>query len=114
LRNLITAFILLLMFISIGAAQSTGEVLFTQHCIACHGGDLSGHTNFGKKANIPDLKTAVVQQRSDNDLFSSIGRGEGHKEYPHGFLSRGLTAAQVKNLITYIRSMSTVNAQAKK
>jgi mono/diheme cytochrome c family protein len=102
------------MFISIGAAQSTGEVLFTQHCIACHGGDLSGHTNFGKKANIPDLKTAVVQQRSDNDLFSSIGRGEGHKEYPHGFLSRGLTAAQVKNLITYIRSMSTVNAQAKK
>jgi mono/diheme cytochrome c family protein len=98
----------MLILISSAAAQSTGEVLFTQHCIACHGGDLAGHTNFGKRATIPDLKTVVVQQRSDNDLFSSIGRGEGHKEYPHGFLSRGLTAAQVKNLINYIRSMSTV------
>jgi hypothetical protein len=64
--------------------------------------------NFSKRATIPDLKTVVVQQRSDNDLFAAIGRGEGHKEYPHGFLSRGLTAAQVKNLINYIRSMSTV------
>ena len=93
---------------SFAFAQSPGETLFTQHCIACHGSDLSGHTNFGKKANIPDLRTSVVQNRSDNDLFAAIGRGEGHKEYPHGFLSRGLTAAQVKNLIAYIRSMSTV------
>jgi mono/diheme cytochrome c family protein len=98
----------MLIISSIGAAQSAGEALFTQHCVACHGGDLAGHTNFGKKANIPDLKTVAVQQRSDNDLFASIGRGEGHKEYPHGFLSRGLTAVQIKNLINYIRSMSTV------
>src|SRR4051794_9764455 len=96
------------MLLSIVAAQSPGEALFTQHCIACHGGDLSGHTNFGKRANIPDLKTAVVQNRSDGDLFAAIGRGEGHKEYPHGFLSRGLSQSQVKNIITYIRSMSTV------
>jgi mono/diheme cytochrome c family protein len=107
-RNLATFFILMLILISFAAAQSTGEVLYTQHCLACHGSELAGHTNFGKRATIPDLKTVVVQQRSDNDLFAAIGRGEGHKEYPHGFLSRGLTAAQVKNLITYIRSMSTV------
>jgi mono/diheme cytochrome c family protein len=114
LRKILALTTLLLILVSFGAAQSAGETLFTQHCIGCHGGDLSGHTNFGKKANIPDLKTAIVQNRSDNDLFAAIGRGEGHKEYPHGFLSRGLTAVQIKNLITYIRSMSTVTASAKK
>ena len=88
-------------------AQSPGETLFTQHCISCHGTDLAGHTTFGRKANIPDLRTALIQNKSDGDLLASIGRGEGHKEYPHGFLSRGLTTAQVKNIIAYIRSMST-------
>jgi mono/diheme cytochrome c family protein len=89
-------------------AQSPGEALFSRHCIGCHGSDLSGHTTFGKKANIPDLRTASVQNRSDGDLYGSIGRGEGHKEYPHGFLSRGLTMAQLKTIVTYIRSQSTV------
>jgi len=99
---------LILLLTSMALAQSPGEALFTQHCVACHGTDLAGHTNFGRKANIPDLKTAVVQNRSDGDLLAAIGRGEGHKEYPHGFLSRGLNQVQVKNIIAYIRSMSTV------
>jgi mono/diheme cytochrome c family protein len=98
----------ILLLASFVVAQSPGETLFTQHCVACHGTDLSGRTNFGKRANIPDLKTATVQSRSDGDLLASIGRGEGHKEYPHGFLSRGLNQVQVKNIIAYIRSLSTV------
>ena len=97
----------MLLFATTAFSQNSGEDLFTRHCVACHGTDLSGHTNFGKKANIPDLRTAVVQNRSDGDLFAAIGRGEGHKEYPHAFLSRGLTQVQVKNIIVYIRSMST-------
>ena len=100
---------MLMLILAITAlAQAPGEALFARNCAACHGTDLAGHTTFGKKANIPDLRTSVVQNRSDGDLFAAIGRGEGHKEYPHGFLSRGLTSAQVTNLITYIRSMSTV------
>jgi mono/diheme cytochrome c family protein len=114
LRNSIVLIVLMVGLVSVGLAQSPGEQLYTQHCIACHGGDLSGHTNFGKKANIPDLRTSIVQNRSDNDLFAGIGRGEGHKEYPHAFLSRGLTTVQIKNLIAYIRSTSTVTATAKK
>src|SRR4051812_36150997 len=87
-RSLILMFAILLCASAVALAQSPGEALFTKNCIACHGGDLAGHTNFGKRANIPDLRTSVVQNRSDGDLFASIGRGEGHKEYPHGFLSR--------------------------
>ncbi len=103
-----------LLLVSVALAQSPGETVFTQHCVACHGSDLAGHTAFGRKANIPDLRASVVQSRSDNDLIASIGRGEGHKEYPHGFLSRGLSIVQIKTLITYIRSMSTVAAPVKK
>ena len=109
LRNLPAVTTLTLLLAVSSFAQSPGETLFTQNCVACHGTDLSGRTTFGKKANIPDLRTAVVQNRSDGDLFSAIGRGEGHKEYPHAFLSRGLTQVQVKNIIAYIRSMSTVS-----
>jgi mono/diheme cytochrome c family protein len=98
----------ILLVSTFAIAQSPGESLFSHQCSACHGSDLAGHTTFGKKANIPDLRTAYIQNKSDGDLLASIGRGEGHKEYPHGFLSRGLTIAQVKNIITYIRSMSTV------
>lgn len=107
-RFILSIFALMLFTCAFGFTQSPGEALFTKNCVACHGSDLSGHTNFGRKANIPDLRTAAVQNRSDGDLFASIGRGEGHKEYPHGFLSRGLTTVQVKSLIDYIRSMSTV------
>lgn len=95
----------LLCLLSSGFAQSVGESLFTAHCISCHGGDLSGKTNFGKKANIPDLRSAQIQNQTDKQLFDSIGHGLGHKEYPHAFLSRGFTNDQIKDLIAYIRSM---------
>ena len=113
MRKLTQFLIFVLALASAAFAQSPGEVLFKDHCLACHGTDLSGHTNFGKRANIPDLRSATIQGRSDGDLFASIGRGEGHKEYPHGFLSRGLTQVQIKNLITYIRSQAAP-ASAKK
>jgi mono/diheme cytochrome c family protein len=113
MRKLSLFLILNLLFASAAIAQSAGEGLFKERCVACHGTDLSGHTNFGKKATIPDLRTAAVQSRSDGDLFASIGRGEGHKEYPHGFLSRGLNQVQLKSIIEYIRSQSIVAAAKK-
>jgi mono/diheme cytochrome c family protein len=106
MRKLSLFLISCLLFASVAIAQSAGEPLFKDRCLACHGADLSGHTNFGKKANIPDLRGAAVQSRSDGDLFASIGRGEGHKEYPHGFLSRGINQVQLKNIIAYIRSQA--------
>lgn len=111
MRKVILLLVLTLLTASAMLAQSAGEVLFKDRCVACHGTDLSGHTAFGKKANIPYLRGAAVQSRSDGDLYASIGRGEGHKEYPHGFLSRGLNQAQLKSIIEYIRSQS---ATAKK
>lgn len=86
-------------------AQSNGEALFVKNCANCHATDLSGKTAFGTKVKIPDLRSAYVQGQTDEQLFASIGRGVGHKEYPHGFLSRGLSPAQVSSLVVYIRSM---------
>ncbi len=86
-------------------AQPQGEALFHKHCINCHGTDLSGNTAFGHRVKIPDLRSPAIQSQSDDQLFAGIGRGVGHREYPHGFLSRGLNAADINAIIAYVRTM---------
>ncbi len=105
MRKSIAVILLIFSLSLIVTAQSAGEQLFSRNCIACHGGNGDGKTNFGKKANIPDLRSSEVQNQSDSQLYASIGRGEGHKEYPHGFLSRGMTGTNIKELIAYIRTL---------
>ncbi len=106
MRQLTFLILVLIVFSTIVIAENPeGEAIFHKTCINCHGPDLSGHTAFGMKAKIPDLRSPAVQNKSDQELFDSIGRGVGHKEYPHAFLSRGYTKQQVESLIAYIRSM---------
>ncbi len=95
-------------------AQASGEAAYSVNCSPCHGSDLSGQTTFGKKHSIPDLRSSAVQNKTDKELMDSIGKGIGHKEYPHGFLLRGMTVTQVQGIINYIRSMhKTGNSGAK-
>ena len=107
IRSVRTAVIIILSlsFSAIVSAQSSGDAIFIFKCASCHGKDGAGKTSFAQKFPIPDLHSQYVQSQTDRDLFGSIGKGYGHKEYPHAFLLRGMTEAELYALIRYIRTM---------
>lgn len=52
------------------AAIAGGQRLFEEHCAACHGADLGGTP--GK----PSLRTPVVEQATDGELFWLLKNGD--------------------------------------
>jgi mono/diheme cytochrome c family protein len=86
-------------------ATAQVEELFKTQCSSCHGLDGSGATTAGKKMGLSDLRSQKVQSLSDDELFQTIAYGVKHKQYPHAFLSRGLTREQVTQLVGYLRKL---------
>jgi mono/diheme cytochrome c family protein len=64
----------------------------------CHGAD-----GAGKVKGTPDLRSADVQKKSDADLASFIAEGGGKPT--HAFAKKGLTDQQIKDVVTYIRTL---------
>ncbi len=106
IRSVRTTAVLICLFLCSGLlfAQSGSDV-FSTKCMNCHGRDGGGKTAFAQKATIPDLRSAAVQSKTDRDLHDSIGRGQGHKAYPHAYLMRGMTEGELRAVIGYIRSI---------
>lgn len=82
-------------------SQTGGEALYKSKCAACHGPDGKGDTAVGKANKINDLGSADVQKQSDADLTATISNGKG-KMPAYG---KSLKPDQVKDLVTYIRSL---------
>jgi mono/diheme cytochrome c family protein len=92
-----------LAFVSAPAqAQDAGAATYKTKCAACHGADGKGETSIGKTNEIRDLSSADVQQQSDADLTGIITTGKG-KMPAYG---KSLKPDQVKELVTYIRSLA--------
>jgi cytochrome c6 len=83
-------------------AQDAGAATYKTKCAACHGADGKGETSIGKTNKIRDLSSAEVQQQSDADLTGVITTGKG-KMPAYG---KSLKPDQVKELVTYIRSLA--------
>jgi cytochrome c553 len=79
--------------------------VYTKICVNCHGTDGSGRTAAALKMKVGDLRSKQVRQMSDEDLYNTIAHGTHHKSYPHAFLHSGLTDAQVRGLVKYIRTL---------
>jgi alcohol dehydrogenase (cytochrome c) len=79
------------------AAVTTGEKLYGQACQACHGGEARGDRG-------PALTTRDLPHGStDNEIFRNIRTGIAGSEMP---AFPELTADQIWQLVTYIRSLS--------
>lgn len=78
------------------ADTAAGETLFKAKCAACHGADGKGKPAMKNS----DLTTADVQKMSDADLSKIISEGK-----PPMPAYKTLTPDQVKDLISYIRSL---------
>lgn len=82
--------------------QDAGAATYKTKCAACHGPDGKGDTAIGKTNKIRDLGSADVQQQSDADLTAIITNGKG-KMPAYG---KSLKPDQVKDLVTYVRSLA--------
>lgn len=74
--------------------------LYKSKCAGCHAADGSGNTPVGKVLKTPSFHSPAVQKASDAELASAIEKGKGKMP-----AVRGLTAAQVKGLVAYVRQL---------
>src|SRR6266568_4478348 len=78
-----------LTFAGNASAVEGGAALYKDHCLQCHGRDLSGD---GKR--VPSLKTSGIRNASDGDLEWFLHQGD----LRHGMPSwSGLPLAKVSN-----------------
>jgi len=94
--------VLAILFISARVVRAADDVagLYKTKCASCHGPDGSGNTPVGKSLKIPDLTSADVQKKSDQELAEITEKGKG-KMPP----TKGITAEQAKQLAAHIRTM---------
>lgn len=83
-------------------AQETGEALFKGKCGMCHGPDGAGKTMMGEKLKIPDLQSADVQKKTDDDLKTTIIKGKNKMPAYETKLSK----EQVDKLVAHIRDLA--------
>ncbi len=90
-------------FLSLRAhAQDTGAALYEAKCAACHGADGKGETTMGKANKLRDLGSPDVQKQTDAELTAIIESGKNKMPA----YSKSLKPDQVKELLTYIRSLA--------
>ena len=99
----IAAVLIVLAVMSGVATAQKAEALFNANCAKCHAADGKGSKT--TKMHPADLQSKAVQSMSDDDLYESIALGIHHKEYPHGYLKRGLLKEQIQDLVKYIRAL---------
>jgi len=85
------------LFSSVAKADvAAGEATYKAKCAACHGADGKGKAAM----KTGDLASADVQKKSDADLSAVITTGK-----PPMPAYKTLTPEQVKDLVSYIRSL---------
>ncbi len=71
-------------------------------CAGCHGPNGVPSEGMAKAMGLKPLGGADVQGMSDADLTSMIANGKGKMP---GFKAKGMTDAQISDLVKYIRSL---------
>jgi cbb3-type cytochrome c oxidase subunit III len=94
-----------------------GRALFLHHCAACHGNEGKGDgpfaarieamANHARPRNLTDAE--YMNGLKDEKIYATISLGGGHfkKAVQMPAWNLVLTPAQMKNLVAYVRSLST-------
>lgn len=85
-----------------GWAQGDSKANFLDKCSICHGEDGTGKTAKGKKLKVKDIHETVTKE-SEADMIKIATDGKGKDM--DGF-SKDFTAAQIKGLVQYYRSLA--------
>jgi len=84
---------------------ANGAAIFKAKCASCHGADAGGDTAMGKKNNIPDLRSPVVQDLTDAELATAIADGKPNSPSASAHKSKAPAGDQMKDVIAYLRSI---------
>lgn len=89
-----------------GGNPKTGQAVYEQHCLRCHGDKLDGRGPDSQYLIVPpaDLHAPMIKNRTDRDLLSAIKNGVLFSPM-HGFGGK-LTDQQMQDVLSYIRLQS--------
>jgi cytochrome c6 len=103
LRIVLCSLVLALALPPMAAAQA-GADSYKAKCQGCHGPGGVPSAGMMKSMGLKALGSADVQKMSDADLTATINNGKGKMT---GFKGK-LTDAQIKELVSYIRTLKTM------
>jgi len=93
---------LCLLAAAAGWAQGDAKAVFLDKCSVCHGEDGAGKTAKGKKLKVKDVhQTSKSESEADMIKIVSDGKGKDMDSF-----SKDLTAAQIKGVVQYYRSLA--------
>ena len=87
-------------------AQADGGELYARRCASCHGKEGDGDTAIGKRKGLKALGSAEVQAKTDSELAAKIAEGGENGDRQHAYKDKGLSDADVNDLVTFIRSLA--------
>jgi mono/diheme cytochrome c family protein len=93
------ALALFLIVPNLSWATDDGATIYKTKCAACHGADLAGKP----AAKIPSLVSEDAKKLSDADLTDMVANGGKDKKPMHAFETKGVTADQIKMVVSYVR-----------
>ncbi len=101
MKKLLSGLILLGLFMAARPALADdAAALYKSKCQVCHGADGKGSPS-GQKIGVKDFSSPEVQKLTDADLFDATKKGKGKMPA----YDKKLTDDQIKQLVTYIRSL---------
>ena len=80
----------------------SAKEIFTHKCVTCHGNDGAG-TPVGKSLKVADLRSVLVQKKSDTDLSHVISQGKNSMPA----FGNDLSPDEEKAMVSYVRTLKT-------
>jgi mono/diheme cytochrome c family protein len=82
------------------AGDRSGREIFVHKCETCHGSDGAG-TPVGKNLKVADLRSALIQKKSDAELSRVVSGGKN--SMPD--FGNDLSPDEIKLVISYVRTL---------
>ena len=82
-------------------AQNDVEKIYKTNCVLCHAADGSGNSPSGKSLGAQDLRSEVVQKKTDAELAEVITQGKGKMPA----FGKKLKPEDISKLVAYIRAL---------
>lgn len=83
------------------ALADSGADIYKAKCASCHAASGAGDTMLGKNMKLRPLASSEVQQQSDEELASIIGKGKNRMPA----YGRKLSPQQIEDVVKHIRSL---------
>jgi mono/diheme cytochrome c family protein len=82
------------------AGHRSGREIFVHKCETCHGSDGAG-TPIGKNLKVADLRSALIQKKSDAELSRIVSGGKNSMPA----FDNDLSPDEIKLVISYVRTL---------